>query len=104
LGKKIAKNNKSKEAEPGNKSCTSKRKASSQQSAPLASVISTMETAKKPKEITEEAAVLPPCAPEVAKGTSSVSSETNVMERKIAALLKYVAVLREDLGQHLWCR
>jgi len=72
----VTKKNNSKEAKPGDKSRASKRKASSQQSAPLASAISTMEKAKKPKVVSEEAAVSSPCPPEVAKGTSA----TNVAE------------------------
>jgi hypothetical protein len=51
--KKMMKKNKSKKAKPGDKSRASKRKASSQQSAPLASAISTMEKAKKPKVVSE---------------------------------------------------
>jgi hypothetical protein len=52
-----------------------------------------MEKAKKPKAVSEEAAVLSPCPPEVAKGTSA----TNVAEeeRKMPLLPKYAAVPRE---------
>jgi hypothetical protein len=72
----------------------SKRKI--QQSAPLASTVSMVEKAKKPKAVSEEAAVSSPCPPEVAKGASA----TNVAEdeRKIPALPKYVAVPREVFG------
>jgi len=88
------KKNKKKEAEAGDKPCASKRKI--QQSAPLASTVSMVEKAKKPKAVSEEAAVSSPCPPEVAKGASA----TNVAEdeRKIPALPKYVAVLREVFG------
>jgi len=94
----MTKKNKSKDTKPGDKSHASKHKASSQQSAPLASAISTMEKAKKPKTVSEEAAVSSPCPPEVAKGTSSVPSETNVVDRKITVLPKYAAVLRGIRG------
>jgi hypothetical protein len=57
-----------------------------------------MEKAKKPKAVSDEAAVLPPPPPEVSKGTSSVPSETNVVDRKAAMLTKYVAVPRELFG------
>jgi hypothetical protein len=57
-----------------------------------------MEKAKKPKAVSDEAAVLPPRPPEVSKGTSSVPSETNVVDRKAAMLTKYVAVPRELFG------
>jgi len=74
--------------EAGDKPRASKCKI--QQSAPLASTVSTMEKAKKPKAVAAEGA---PCPPEVAKGTSA----TNVAEkeRKIPSLPKYAAVPRE---------
>jgi hypothetical protein len=90
LKKKMTKKNNSKEAKPGDKSRASKRKASSQQSAPLASALSLPEKAKKPKAVAAEAAV---SSPGVAKGAST----TNVAEeeRKMPSLPKYAAVLRD---------
>jgi hypothetical protein len=92
----MAKKNKSREAEPGDKSRASKRKTSSQQSAPLASAISTMEKAKKPKAVSEEAAVSSPCPAKVAKGASAKNVAED--EQKNPALPKYAAVLREVFG------
>jgi len=90
----MGKKNKAPESEHGDKPRVSKRKI--QQSAPLASAISMGEKAKKPKAVPEEAAFSSPCSAKVAKGTSA----TNVAEdeRKIPALLKYVAVPREVFG------
>jgi len=89
----MTKKKKVSEAEHGDKPCASKRKASSQQSAPLASAISILEKTKKPKAVAAEAA---PCPPEVAKGTSA----TNVAEEErkmpsLPSLPKYAAVPRE---------
>jgi len=92
--KKMAKKNKAPEAKSGNEPCASKQK---QQSAPLASALSMMEKAKKPKAVATEATLSSPPPPaEVAKGTSG----TNVVEdeRKIAALPKYAAVPRVVIG------
>jgi len=87
------KKNKNKDAKAGGKSRASKRKASSQQSAPLASTISLPEKAKKPKAVAAEST---PFSPEVAKGTSA----TNVAEEewKMSSLPKYVAVPTEVFG------
>jgi hypothetical protein len=78
----MGKKNKVPEAKCGNKPHASKRKI--QQSAPLASTVSTMEMANKPKAVTAEATPLSPPPPaEVAKGAED--------DRKIAAQPKYVA-------------
>jgi hypothetical protein len=66
----MVKKNKALEAKPGNTSRASKGKASSQQSAPLASALSLLKKAKKPKVIAAEAAGLPPG---VAKGASATN-------------------------------
>jgi hypothetical protein len=86
----MMKKNKKKEAEAGDKPCASKRKI--QQSAPLASTVSTMEMAKKPTAVATEATLLlsPPSPAEVAKGAED--------DRKIAAQPKYVAVPRVLTG------
>jgi hypothetical protein len=86
----MMKKNKALESEPGDKPCASKRKI--QQSAPLASTVSTTEMAKKPKSVATAAEGAPLVA-EVAKGTSA----TNVAEeeRKMPSLPKYAAVPRE---------
>jgi hypothetical protein len=86
----MVKNNKALEAKPGDTSRTSKRKVSSQQSAPLESAVSLPETAKKPKVVAAEAFVLSVSSPAVAKGTSAA----NVAEEewKMPALPKYAAV------------
>jgi len=90
----MGKKNNAPEAKSGDEPCASKQK---QQSAPLASAVSTMEMAKKPKAVATEATLLSPTPPaEVTKGTSA----TNVAEdeRKIAALPKYAAVPRAVTG------
>jgi hypothetical protein len=90
---KMMKKNKALESEPGDKPRASKRRI--QQSAPLASTVSTVEKSKKPTSAAVAAEGAPLVA-EVAKGTS----ETNVAEeeRKMPALPKYVAVPREVFG------
>ena len=65
----MTKKNKKNMLEAGDKPCASKHKI--QQSAPLASAVSILEKAKKPKEVAEEAAVLSHHSAEVAKGTSA---------------------------------
>jgi hypothetical protein len=64
--KKMAKKNKAPEAECGNKPRASKRKM--QQSAPLASAISAMEMAKKPKAVATVVTLLSPPPAEVGIG------------------------------------
>ncbi len=93
FSKKMMKKNKASESLPGDKPCASKRKT--QQSAPLASAVSTVEKTTKPKS----AAVAAEGAPLVAE-VSKGSSATNVVEeeRKMPALPKYVAVLRAVFG------
>jgi hypothetical protein len=90
----MTKKSKKKEEQPGDQPRASKRKASSQQSAPLASGVSVPEKAKKPKVVAAEAAVLSVSSPpaEVAKGASP--SKTNVVEeeQKMPALPKHAAV------------
>jgi len=78
----MGKKNKAPEAKCGDKPCTSKCKI--QQSAPLASAVSTTEMANKPKAVAAEATPSPPPPPaEVAKGAED--------DRKIAVQPKYVA-------------
>jgi len=93
----MTKTNKSKE--PGDEPRTSKRKASSQQSALLTYALSLPEMAKKPMVVAAEAAVSFPLPAEVAKGTSA----TNVAEeeRKIPSLPEYAAVPRAVFGAGL---
>jgi hypothetical protein len=88
LIKKIKKN-KASESLPGDKSHALKRRT--QQSAPLASTVSKVEKATKPKSAAV-AAEGAPLGAEAAKGTSA----TNVVEeeRKMPALPKYAAVPR----------
>jgi hypothetical protein len=82
----------------GDQPRASKRKASSQQSAPLASGVSVPEKAKKPKVVAAEAAVSSVSSPpaEVAKGASArnVAEE----EQKMPALPKCAAVAKEAIG------
>jgi hypothetical protein len=80
-----------KEDEAGNQTRASKRKI--QQSAPLATTVSMVEKAKKPKAVAAEGAL---CPPEVAKGTSAtlVAEE----ERKMPSLPKYATVPIEVFG------
>jgi hypothetical protein len=87
----MTKKNRKNTLEAGDKPHASKRKI--QQSAPLASAVSTTEMAKKPKAVAAEGA---PLVAEVAKGTSA----TNVAEeeREMPSLPKYVAVPREVFG------
>jgi hypothetical protein len=89
----MTKKNKASESLPGDKPRTSKHKT--QQSAPLASTVSTVEKTTKPKSaaIAAEGA---PLGAEVAKGTSA----SNVVEeeRKMPALPKYAAVPRAVFG------
>ena len=91
----MTKKNKAAETKPGDQPRASKRK---QQSAPLASVVSVPEKAKKPKGVAAEAAVSSVLSPptEVAKGASP--SKTNVVEeeRKMPALPKHAAVPRVE--------
>jgi len=94
----MTKKSKKKEEQPGDQPRASKRKASSQQSAPLASGVSVPEKSKKPKVVAAEAAVSSVSSPpaEVAKGASP--SKTNVVEeeRKMPALPKHAAVPRVE--------
>jgi hypothetical protein len=90
----MAKKNKAPEAKSGNEPHASKWK---QQSAPLASAVSMMEKAKKPKAVATEATLSSPPPPaEVAKGTSGMNVAED--ERIIAVLPKYVAVPRVVIG------
>ena len=93
FSKKMTKKNKASESLPGDKPRASKCKT--QQSAPLASAVSTVEKTTKPKS----AAVAAEGAPLVAE-VSKGSSATNVVEeeRKMPALPKYVAVPRAVFG------
>jgi hypothetical protein len=91
----MTKKNNSKEAKPGDKSRASKYK---QQSAPVASIVSVPEKAKKPKGVAAETGIsLASSTPaEVGKGTSvsNVAEE----EQKMPALPKCAAVPREVIG------
>jgi len=93
FSKKMTKKNKASESLPGDKPRASKCKT--QQSAPLASAVSTVEKTTKPKS----AAVAAEGAPLVAE-VSKGSSATNVVEeeRKMPALPKYAAVPRAVFG------
>jgi hypothetical protein len=93
FSKKMTKKNKASESLPGDKPRASKCKT--QQSAPLASAVSTVEKTTKPKS----AAVAAEGAPSVAD-VSKGSSATNVVEeeRKMPALPKYAAVPRAVFG------
>jgi len=91
----MTKKNNSKEAKPGDKSRASKYK---QQSAPVASIVSVPEKAKKPKGVAAETGIsLASSTPaEVGKGTSvsNVAEE----EQKMPARPKCAAVPREVIG------
>jgi len=89
----MMKKNKASETLPGDKPRASKRKT--QQSAPLASAVSTVEKTTKPKSAAVAAEGTPLVA-EVSKG----SSATNVVEeeRKMPALPKHAAVPRATFG------
>jgi len=86
----MTKKNKASESLPGDKPQTSKHRT--QQSAPLASAVSTVEKATKPKSAAV-AAEGAPLGAEVAKGTSA--SNVAEEERKMPALPMYAAVPRE---------
>jgi hypothetical protein len=92
----MTKNSKKKEQQAGNQPRASKREI--QQSAPLASGVSVLEKARKPKGVAAETAILLVLSPpaEVAKGTSA--SNVAEEERKMPALPKYAAVPREVFG------
>jgi hypothetical protein len=91
LKKQMVKKNKVPEAKSSDQSPASKQE---RQSAPLASAISTMEKAKKPKAVTTEATLLsPPCPAKVAQGTSAMNVAEDAW--KIPTLPKYAVVPRE---------
>jgi len=89
----MTKKNKASESLPGDKPRTSKRKT--QQSAPLASTVSTVEKTTKPKSaaVAAEGATL---VAEVSKGSSA--SNVAEEEQKMPALPKCAAVAREVIG------
>jgi len=88
----MMKKNKASESEPGNKPRASKRRI---QQSPLASAVSMVEKANKPKS----AAVAAEGASLIAEVAKEISA-TNVAkeERKMPALPKYAAVPREVFG------
>jgi len=86
----MTKNSKKKEQQAGDQPRASKRKI--EQSAPLASAVSTVEKATKPKSAAV-AAEGAPLGAEVANGTSA--SNVAEEERKMPALPMYAAVPRE---------
>jgi hypothetical protein len=91
FSKKMTKKNKASESLPGDKLRASKRKT--QQSAPLASAVSTVEKPTKPKlaAVAAEGATL---VAEVSKGSST--SNVAEVEQKMPALPKCVAVAKEE--------
>ena len=86
------------ETQPGQKPCLSKWKASSQQSAPLASGVSVPEKAKKPKGVAAETAISLVSSPPAEVGKETFASNVAEEEQKMLALPKCAAVAREVIG------